>query len=595
MKIRMPKFEHLNFSRRGLPQGSLTTRMKIVGLIIMACIGHAVAQVVYYNISESPDVSELANKRISGTSTMEGTRGRILDHTGNGVLAVTVSKPSVAFYGAPYNADRGVIASTLACLLGLNADQLFARIANEETFALIKRNISDEEKAALEKLELPGVRIIYEDTRYYPLEEMGSAVIGSTLDDSGNRGIEAQYDEFLRQKALRFDVLRDQKRRGVLKHPIKDLAVDGQDIVVAIDPQIQALLHAELDAKVQSEEAIGGMGIVLDAKTFEVLAMTSIPAMDANKGQQECRDAEREGAAADDGSNPCKNKVVSFMFEPGSVGKILALIAGLESGKITLDTMVDGHMGTCQIGKFTVTDVKKVGVVPVLEAIKYSSNCAMSEVGRILGAEIMFEMFTKLGVGRRTGVDLPFEASGVIKPPSKWGIIGAQAASYGYGYAVTQIQLARIFATVANNGYMLVPKVAIEIRDSEGKITWKNPLTDSVQVFSEKTAQLVKRAMWAVVMEEGGTGSKGKPDGYTAGGKTGTARLNSKIYKKSGRQAHILSFAGFAPFDDPRIVVVISIIDPKVHRFAGEVAAPVFKAVVEGALPVLGVEKGREN
>ena len=595
MRINFPSFPHFRILRQGLPQGSLTTRMKIVGLIMMACFGHAVAQVAYYNFKQDPDVIEMANKRVEGTSVIEGTRGRILDRTGNGVLAVTVSKPSVAFYGAPYNADRAVIANSLASLLGLNADQVFARIANEENFALIKRNISDEEQAALERLDLPGVKIIYEDARYYPLGDMGSAVIGSVLDTAGNRGIEAQYDEYLRPNTLRLDVLRDQKRRGVLKHTIKDLAVDGHDVVVAIDPQIQALLHAELDAKVQSEEAIGGMGVVLDAKTFEVLAMTSVPAMDANRGQQDCRQWEAEGALVDDGSNPCKNKVVSFVFEPGSVGKILALIAGLESGKITLDTMVDGHMGTCQIGKFRVTDVKKVGVVPVLEAIKYSSNCAMSEVGRILGPDIMFEMFTRLGIGRKTGIDLPFEGSGAIKPPSRWGMIGAQAASYGYGYAVTQIQLARIFASVANNGKMLVPKVALEIRDSEGKTVWTNPVADEVQVFSEKTAQQVKRAMWAVVMEDGGTGAKARPDGYTAGGKTGTARLNTKVYKKSGGQAHILSFAGFAPFEDPRIVVVISIIDPKVHKYAGEVAAPVFKAVVEGALPILGVEKQREN
>ena len=595
MKIRIPKLSRFNITRLRIFENTPVGKMKIVAFLVTLCFCHAIAQIVYYNITESPNLSELVNKRMAGTSVIEGRRGKILDRTGKGVLAVTVSKPSVAFYGAPFGADRGVIASTVASLLGLDADQLFARIASEDTFALIKRNISPEQKAALEMLDLPGIKIIYEDARYYPLGEIGSVVIGSTLDNSGIRGVEATYDHFLRQRRMKLHVLRDHKRRGILKHPIDDLAVDGYDLVIAIDPQIQALLHAEIEAKVHSERAIGGMGVVLDPNTFEVLAMASLPAMDANKGQSECKEAEAQGAILDDGSNPCKNKVVSFVFEPGSLGKILTLIAGIETGKITLQTLVDGQMGVCRLGKFTVTDVKRVGVVPVIDAFKYSSNCAMSEVGKMLGPETMYEMFSNLGLGKKTGIDLPFEASGVLSPPTKWGTIGAQAASYGYGYSVTQIQIARIVAAVVNNGRMLVPRVGLEVRDKDGSTIWRNPVSEPVQVFSKKTAQEVKKAMWAVVMEEGGTGWKARPDGYTAGGKTGTARLNTRLHKKSRQVAHILSFAGFAPFHNPRIVVVISIINPKVHHLAGEVAGPVFKAVVEGALPLLGVEKDREN
>jgi len=266
----------------------------------------------------------------------------------------------------------------------------------------------------------------------------------------------------------------------------------------------------------------------------------------------------------------------------------MTVAAAYDSGRVKPTDMVDGHMGTCKVGTFTVTDVHRVGRVTVRDAIKYSSNCATKEIALRLGTDILRPALSRFGLGQGTGVDLPGEASGVLRPEKNWGSSELQTASYGYGYSTTLLEIATAMATITNDGVRLHPRVGRELRSHEGVVLRRFDGGEPVTVISPEAARMARETLAAVVMENDGTGAKGRPSGYTAGGKTGTARAHA-AHKGYETDSYLCSFVGFAPVEDPRIVVAVTIIDPKEGHFGGTVAAPVFRNVVERSLPVLGV------
>lgn len=580
----------------GAPSESAAVRMTVVVGVIVVAFGWVLAQAAVYQVLDHDAIRRDGDERIQDLVTMRGERGRILDRTGRGVLAVTTSSRSAVFYGAPLYVNRSEIAYSVAAALGLRGEDVLARLLTSGPYALIKRNLTDEEVATLERMELRFVHLVSQPSRLYPFGSVAGPVVGTVLDGRGNRGLEAFYDRDLTGDSNEMRVLRDARRRGLIESGLeRPESLDGADLVVNIHPQIQFHLESELELKVEEEDALGAMGVVLDPATFEVLAMASVPAMDPNDAARVCGEHEASdagtAASSDNGTNPCRNKVISFVFEPGSVAKVFALAAGIESGRIRLDTPVNGQLGSCMVGRFPVTDVKKIGVVPVRDAIKYSSNCAMAEVGRVVGAQAMWETLARLGFGKPTGVDLPGEAAGVLRPAAQWRGTDVMVAAYGYSYSATLMQIATAIAAIANDGVLGTPRLGRELRDPEERAVRTIAPGEPVRVLTSRTAAAVKDAMTAVVMEEGGTGVRARPVGYTAAGKTGTARLNGAIFARPGSatKPHIMTFAGFAPVENPRLVVVVSVIAPRVHPYAGQVAAPVFRAVVERSLPLLGV------
>jgi len=569
--------------------------MAVAAVVILGGFVWMAAQAAVYQVMDHDDLERIGVARIHGTMNLEGERGRILDRTGRGILAANVPTRSVAFLGAPPYIDRTEMAFSLATALDEDPERLLVQLMTARKYALLKRNLTDVQVATLERLQIPGIHLFDEPARLYPLGPILGPVLGTVLDGVGNRGLEARYDSVLRERQLGVSVLRDARRQGVVDSPVPTLeSLSGADLIVSLHPEIQFVLEAELERKILEENAMGAMGVVLDPRTFEVLAMASLPAMDPNDAARICAPYEQkqdsDSPRADDGTNPCRNKVVSYVYEPGSVAKILTLAAGIEAGKLRLDTPVNGHLGTCRVGRFEVRDVKKVGVVPVRDAIKYSSNCAMSEAGLRVGAEALRAGLAALGIGRRTGVDLPGEATGVLRPADRWGLTNLMTASYGYSYSTTLMQIATAVATIATGGLRRTPHLAIELRAADGRTLQKFGDEPFERVLKEETAQAVRSAMTAVVMEEGGTGVRARPDGYSAAGKTGTARMTGGPARgDASRRRYVMTFAGFAPVEDPRVVVVVSVIDPREHPYAGQVVAPVFRAVVERALPILGV------
>ncbi|MBM4397203.1 MAG: penicillin-binding protein 2 [Deltaproteobacteria bacterium] len=567
--------------------GAVLLRMALVLAAVGVGFGWVVAQAAVYQLSDSRILTERGEARVNASFAIQGRRGDVLDRTGRRLLAVTVPSPSIAFYGAPYYVDRRELSFALAEALGLEPEDVVRKVIAEESFAMLKRHVTPEDAAAIERLALPGVRVIQEDRRFYPLEDVLGSTLGYvTKSGQGAAGLEASYDALLRGSNRVVSVLRDSARRGFYNDTMSDpWAVDGANLVLSVDAQVQLALESELIAKVAEEQALAAMGIVLDARTFEVLGMASLPALDPNRFETQCGDTDK----VDDGTSPCRNKVVSYVYEIGSIGKLFTLSAAIESGRMSPDSLVDGHLGSCAVGTFRITDVHRMGVGTLSDATMYSSNCAFKDVALRVGPELLRDTFERFGLGRGTGIDLPGAAAGHLPSIKAWGSTGLQTAGYGYGYSTTLLHVATAMATITNDGVRLAPRVAREARTRSDEVVRRLDAPPPVRVVSADTARKVREVLARVVMDPHGTGRKARPTAWSAAGKTGTARVNV-VNQGYTADRYLCSFVGFAPAEDPRIVVAITVIDPKVNHYGGTVAAPVFKGVADRVLPILGVE-----
>lgn len=567
------------------------TRIIVRMLVVLGIIGvidcFIIGQAFIYQIGKAETLSSRGEKNVKGSIRYEGRRGSIYDRNGKNIIALTTLARSVGFVGADHHSvDRLELSYTLAYVLSLNPEDVLRKIIAEDKFAMIKRHIKDEEATTLMLLDIPGVELIDEPRRYYPMGRFLGSVLGYvSKDGSGLAGLELYYDKFLKPKKAKIDILRDVAKRGYYQDSVGQIwNLDGSDLILTIDTDIQMILEAELEVKIMEEKALGGMAIVIDPYTGEILGMASAPTLDPNIFEEECG----QPSEKDDGSNPCRNKVIQYVYEPGSVGKVMTAAAAFSSGKFSASDLVDGQMGRCSVGKFTITDVHKMGVGTVRDAIKFSSNCAMKNVALKLGADLLYENFLRYGLGSPTGIDLPGEAGGVLRNPKYWGLTGTATAGYGYGYSVTLLQLAVVTSMIVNDGVRMKPYIVKEIRTKDGETLYKASPVAVDNPIPRKAIHQLMDAMTAVVMEDGGTAKPGRPTGYTAAGKTGTARA-TKINKGYSYESYLCSFVGWAPAENPKIVVGVTIIDPKVNHYGGTVAAPVFKNVVEQVLPLLGI------
>jgi cell division protein FtsI (penicillin-binding protein 3) len=568
--------------------GRAVGRMALVLAALLAGFVAVIAQASVYQLSEDETLAERGRARVHEGYAIHGRRGDVLDRTGRRVVAVSVPVPSVAFYGAPYYVDRTELSFALAEVLSLEPDQVLKKIIAEERFAMVKRHVSEAEAAAIVRLDLPGVRLLEEERRQYPMGEL----LGSTLGfvgkgGSGLAGVEAQYDSRMRGSKRVVSVIRDAARRGFYDDGLVDpAALDGANLVLSVDAQLQLALESELIARVEAEQAVGGMAVAIDPKTFEVLAMASVPSLDPNAFEAECGGTAKD--AVDDGSSPCRNKVISYVYEPGSVGKILTLMAGYSTGRFGPHDAVDGHLGSCMVGKFPVRDVHAMGMGTVDDATMYSSNCAFKDLAQRAGATAMHDTMEAAGIGHATGIDLPGEARGTLRAADDWRSTDLMVAGYGYGYSVTQLQLAVAMATIVNDGVKGTPRIARELRVRDGEAGLRIDTPAPVRVMPADAARQVRETLVNAVMNPHGTGAKARPAAFTAGGKTGTTRVNV-AHHGYAQGRYLCSFVGFAPAEDPRVVIAVTVIDPKVGKFGGTVAAPVFRNAVDRMLPVLGV------
>jgi cell division protein FtsI (penicillin-binding protein 3) len=466
-------------------------------------------------------------------------------------------------------------AKKIAPVLGKKPEAVLKKLKEEKPFVWLERGVTAEQRAAIEKHNLGGVDFLKEAKRFYPQREVGAQVIGfAGLDSQGLEGIELGYDEFLKGEPGYILIAKDALGRPISPEaPGVRQSQEGCELVLTLDRNIQYIAEKELKKAVQGASAKGGMAVVMNPKTGEILAMAGQPSFDPNRFTTYP-------------AHLLKNRNITDAFEPGSTFKAFLLAAALEEGVTSPKDVFFCENGTYSVGGRVIHDTHKYGWLSLSEIIKVSSNIGASKVGKKLGRGKYHHYLKSFGFGSKTGIDLPGEISGFLPGPQHWSEVGLANISFGQGVSLTALQLTNALSAIANGGALMRPYVVKAVLDHEGTVLKENRPKVIRQVISPETARTVG-AILKTVTEEGGSGKAAGVPGYEVAGKTGTAQKalpNGKGYSDK----RIGSFFGFAPAGNPQAVIAVIIDEPEGIRYGGVVAAPAFKAIAEQILPYLG-------
>lgn len=490
-------------------------------------------------------------------------RGRITDRHGE-VLAMSTPVKSIWAIPDEVNLNHADF-PRLAALLEISESDLRNRIrAAEKDFVYLKRQLPPESAEQVAQLRLPGVFQSPEFRRYYPGGEVMAHVIGFTgADDKGQEGMELAFQEQLSGRPGSRRVIRDRKGQIVEDMESVKPAQDGKDLPLAIDAKIQHLAFSQLKAAMETHRAKAASALVIDVTTGEVLALANLPTYNPNNRSKLM-------------GEQLRNRVLTDTFEPGSTIKPFTIALALEEGRVRPETVIQTAPGRLTIGKATISDAHPYGALSVAQVIQKSSNVGTSKIALSLDREDMWEMFTKTGFGVAPNVPFPGAVTGRLRPAKSWRPIEQVTMSYGYGLSVSLFQLAQSYLIFARDGEL----VPVSFVRTAGEVSAR-------QVISADTARAV-RVMLEAAAGPGGTAPRAQIMGYRVAGKTGTA--HKQVGAGYASNKYRASFVGFAPVSNPRLVVAVSVDEPSAGKyFGGEVAAPVFSRVMEGALRRLGV------
>lgn len=572
-----------------------------LGLVLGALGANVIARSWEMQIRQGDGWRETAEKQRQRKLHVEPRRGRIVDRNDR-ALALTIDVPSVSLdlhdlvAGAMTPEAQSVrvhdAAIRLASALALDPVELERRMSAKGRFLWVKHRVSGEEAEAVRHLANPheepnpirGLGVDGEGRRYYPNRELGSTLLGFVSPDGqGREGLELFFDQDLRGRAEELSGLRDRGGRLVFTDGTADrarLETEGETIALAIDQSIQFMAERELEAAVRNHEAKGGTVVVVDPSNGDVLAMASFPNYNANDYSTFDPDARRNRAIAD-------------RFEPGSVMKVFTFAGAFAAGVVAPGDLINCEHGRFRIGGATIHDTHMNDLLSPKEILAKSSNIGSLKVGLRLGAERLYDVLRGFGFGEPTGIPLGGENGGVLHPKGRtWVDLETANAAFGQGIGVTSLQLAMGFAALANGGKLLEPILVRRLVDGRGQTVreWNK------HVRREATTPHVSRMlsdMLVAVTEPGGTAVEAAIDGYRVAGKTATAQKVDPHTGHYSADRFSASFAGYLPAENPRLVIAVTLDEPLVGHFGGELAAPVFRRVAEQSLRYLGVVPAR--
>lgn len=549
----------------------------LAGIVIFLIIDVRLAYVQFFLGDE---LTTKAKNLWSRQIAFEPQRGEIIDR--NGVaLATNISSPTV--YIVPRQLkDPANTAEKLAEVLEGDKEAIYSQITQKEMSVRIKegRKITHEKAKKVRALDIDGVYIGEDSKRSYPFGNYLSHVLGFTgIDNQGLIGLELEYDDELKGQKGSVQYYSDAK--GQRMNDMADdyeAPKDGNDLMLTIDSKIQTIVERELEIAEQTYNPDSIIAIAMNPKTGEVLAMSSSPDFEPTDYQNV------------DSTIYNRNLPIWSAYEPGSTFKIITLAAALEEGKVDLDKDTFYDKGYAEVGGAKLKCWKSGGhgSQTFLEVVQNSCNPGFVELGERLGKEKLFKYIKDFGFGEKTGIDLAGEAKGILFNLDRVGPVEQATTAFGQGVAVTPIQQVTALSAAINGGTLYTPYVAKKLIDPEtGEVLMEKEPTAKRQVISEETSKEIRRALENVVAK--GSGGKAFVEGYRVGGKTGTAQKasNGKYLENN----YIVSFIGFAPADDPELVIYVAVDNPKgTVQFGGTVAAPIVGAMMGDSLRALGVE-----
>lgn len=498
------------------------------------------------------------------TAEIPAYRGVITDRRGE---PLAVSTPVISIWADPAQLRGSEHLAKLAGLLGQPLPELEAKLERfaGKRFMYLQRHRVPAEAREILAHKIPGVYGEREYQRYYPAGEVAAQLVGITnVDDGGIAGLELSYDEWLRGIPGKKQYIKDLHGDAVRDIGVLEPARPGRDLKLSIDLRLQFLQHRELQRAIAQTGSDSGTIVTLDAHTGEVLAMVNHPVFNPNSRKSFKPGNTRNLAMADE-------------YEPGSTMKSLTLVAALESGRYTTDTVIDTTPGRIRVGRKTLQDPRNYGEMTLSNVIEKSSQVGVTKIALDLGHEPIWDVFQRLGIGQPLGTGFPGEGAGRLPNRPRWRQIEEVTLAFGYGLTVTPLQLARAYTAFANNGVLL----PVSLLSLDGEVP------HGEQVMAPEIAAEVLKVLHRVTGSNG-TARRAKVAGYEVGGKTGTVhQVGAQGYIDNKYRA---LFAGVAPAKDPRIVTVVVLNGPKGDAYGGgAVAAPVFSRVAQGALRLLNV------
>ncbi|MEO5770146.1 MAG: penicillin-binding protein 2 [Polyangia bacterium] len=551
------------------------TRVRIFacGAVFAILFGAVVRRAYRLQVGdESERLRGMAEEQYLREIELPPRRGRILDHNG-AELASTADVDSI--YCNPRRlSDPRDAALKLSRLLGLERKELTQKLSQRRFFAWVKRKVTPEEVEAVKALGLPGMGFVREPRRFYPNRMLAATVMGhSGSDGRGLDGVELAYDKYLRGQTSSVQGVRDALGRDLFIDGMGEAGSGaGSDVILTVDRYLTYVTERAITEAQERHHAKGVVAAVMDPRTGDLLAMASVPSYNPN---------DPSGAA----ERGARNRIITDAFEPGSTMKTFTIAAALDAGAVRPDDRFDCLMGRMMVGKYTVHDTHPHGALTVAEVFKFSSNIGATKIARRLGRERLAETLARFGFGRKTGVGLPGEQAGVLRPIDRWGEIGFANVSFGQGLTATPLQIVSGLAAIAAGGVYHPPRIVARVVHADGTFE-ALPDRPAIRVISEKAAREMTRIMVGVT-EVGGTARAAAIDGYAVAGKTGTAQKVSGGHYDASKW--VSSFIGFAPADDPRVAIAVMVDEPQGAHLGGAVAAPIFKEIAEQTLRYLHV------
>jgi cell division protein FtsI/penicillin-binding protein 2 len=515
--------------------------------------------------------AKLAERQHNYSVTLEPVRGTIYDRR------LRQQAINIAVYSAFANprtmskGDKEKAVQALSSLFSLDKESLRERLSRKKYFTWLVRKVTLEEMQKVKAMKIHGLDFIKESKRYYPNKSLAAQLIGfAGMDNEGLDGLEMAYNRILKGKEGWALILRDARQNELMLEKGYVPPQDGFNLVLTIDETIQYIVERALDNAFTKNNALSATVVVMNPKTGEILALANRPTYnleDFATSQPEQR----------------TNRAVAYVYEPGSVFKIVAASAALEEDVFKETDKIFCENGEYRVGNHILHDHGSHGSLTFQQVIEQSSNIGTTKVAQKVGATTFYKYAKRFHFGRKTGIDLLGEVNGVLPPPAQWSKTSIGAIPIGHEVLVTPLQLVAAISAIANDGVYMKPFVVKAIKDNNNQVIRSFEPQVVERVISPQTAARLQVILTGVVEE--GTGKKAIIPGVKVAGKTGTAQ---KVI--SGQYSHskfFASFIGFAPVDDPKVAVVVSFDEPHPSYFGGTVAAPVFQEIVSNTLKYL--------
>ncbi|MBI5781930.1 MAG: penicillin-binding protein 2 [Rhodocyclales bacterium] len=542
-------------------------RQRLMAGLLLVLLAALVVRAAYLQGVQREFLQQQGEARYERQIEVPAMRGRVLDRNGQ-ILAD--SSPVASIWADPAKVREWPAEdfARLARVLGMSTDELDRRLGlGGRRFVYLRRQLPPDQAQPVAQLGLEGVGVVEEYQRFYPQGEAFAQLVGLVdVDGNGIEGLEASLQGMLQGEAGKRLVIQDRRGRVVQDSVWMQRPRDGRDVVLSLDARIQHLAYRALERVVELHQARAGGAVVIDVRTGEILALANWPSYNPNR---------RTGLDLSE----VRNRVVTDIYEPGSVMKPLLVSLALERGKVKPDTLIDIQGGVFRVGNHTIRDSHTGDrALTVSQVIQKSSNVGVAKIALGLDARDLWHHYRAFGFGVRPDLPLPGVASGRMLPSGSLKPIEVATMAYGHGISASLLQLAHAYQAIANDGVML--PLSLIRRDAPP------PVSAQRRLISPQTAQDVK-AMMELVTQAGGTATRAAVGGYRTAGKTGTAH---KLENGRYVDKYVASFVGYAPASQPRLVVAVMIDEPKAKSYyGGIVAAPVFAEIVGQVLPGLGV------